>query len=369
MAQHIEGEGQSQAGVPTTIIACATVIEEMIPHLPPDASYEVLDFGLHVNPDALRGSLQVAIDRHSKTADRIILGYGLCSQAVVGLQARTLLWAWNPALLLIFVANGHNDALMIFWLLLGAYFIRRNHMEAGFLLMLLGALVKPIGVLALPLFFVSIWRERSSTAKRVRFLLVTAAGGLLLALISFMPFGSPLELGLRLLQEASAGAGFSPATMLILIGQDMGHAFSLAAVARITLLLFGLLVLWLLWRTWRGRSAVRGTADIYFGYLLQALNFRIWYAAWPFPWLLLDAGTQQREPHMDFRLRYGLWFLLTTQLSVVLYGHIRVYMLSGSQLLAHMIGVFFVFVLPFFLALWQKGGAVGRHGHSEESGE
>jgi hypothetical protein len=41
--------------------------------------------------------------------------------------ASTLLWAWNPALLLIFVANGHNDALMIFWLMLGVYFIRRNH--------------------------------------------------------------------------------------------------------------------------------------------------------------------------------------------------------------------------------------------------
>jgi hypothetical protein len=264
--------------------------------------------------------------------------------------ANTLLWAWNPALLLIFVVNGHNDALMIFWLMLGVYFIGRKHVQAGFLLLLLGALVKPIGILALLLFFVSIWRGRRSWAKRGQFLLLTAAGGLLLAAISFMPFGSPLELGQRLVQEAGTGAGFSPATMFILIGQDLGYALSLEAVARVTLLLFGLLLLWLLWWTWRGRSAVRGTADIYFGYLLQALNFRIWYAAWPFPWLLLDAGIQQQEPQADFRLRYGLWLLLTTQLSVILYGHIRVYLLGGSQLLAHIFGVFFVFVLPFFLA-------------------
>ncbi len=265
--------------------------------------------------------------------------------------ASTLLWAWNPALLLIFVANGHNDALMIFWLMLGVYFIRRKVVQVGFLLMLLGVLVKPIGVLALPLFFVTIWREQRSLARRIRFLLVSAAGGLLLALISFMPFGSPLELGQRLLQEASAGGGFSPAVTLILISQNSGLAISLAAMAKITLLLFGLLFLWLLWRTWRGRSAVRGTADIYFGYLLQALNFRIWYAAWPFPWLLLDAGTGWQEPRKDFRLRYGLWFLLTTQLSVILYGHIRVYLLGGSQLLAHILGMFFVFVLPLFLAM------------------
>jgi hypothetical protein len=60
------------------VIACATVIEEMLPLLTPDIPYEVLDFGLHLNPAGLKKTLQ----------DRIILGYGLCSMAVVGLQAR-----------------------------------------------------------------------------------------------------------------------------------------------------------------------------------------------------------------------------------------------------------------------------------------
>ena len=71
----------------TKIIACATVIEEMLPHLSPDATYEVLDFGLHIRPESLRDALQEAIDAASESADTIILGYGLCSQAVVGLRA------------------------------------------------------------------------------------------------------------------------------------------------------------------------------------------------------------------------------------------------------------------------------------------
>jgi len=87
MAQQFKGESEIQAGKRTAIIACATVIEEMIPHLPSDAKYEVLDFGLHVNPGALRSSLQEAIDTASQTAETILLGYGLCSQAVVGLRA------------------------------------------------------------------------------------------------------------------------------------------------------------------------------------------------------------------------------------------------------------------------------------------
>jgi hypothetical protein len=71
----------------TKIIACATVIEEMLPLLPEDMTYEILDFGLHLTPEKLRNRLQEKIDAASVEADTIILGYGLCSMAVVGLKA------------------------------------------------------------------------------------------------------------------------------------------------------------------------------------------------------------------------------------------------------------------------------------------
>jgi hypothetical protein len=69
------------------IIACETVIEEMLPLIPPKMKYEVLDFGLHIKPDILKVKLQEAVTVSSKEVDCIILGYGLCSQAVVGLKA------------------------------------------------------------------------------------------------------------------------------------------------------------------------------------------------------------------------------------------------------------------------------------------
>lgn len=70
------------------VIACATVIEEMKPLLPPEIEVELLDFGLHLRPEGLKGALQEAIDRLSPGADLLMLGYGLCSMAVVGLAAR-----------------------------------------------------------------------------------------------------------------------------------------------------------------------------------------------------------------------------------------------------------------------------------------
>jgi hypothetical protein len=71
------------------VIACATVIEEIQPFLPDDVSFEVLDFGLHLRPEGLRKVLQEKIDEASSNADVLLLGYGLCSMAVIGLQAKT----------------------------------------------------------------------------------------------------------------------------------------------------------------------------------------------------------------------------------------------------------------------------------------
>ena len=71
----------------TLVMACATVIEEMLPHLPKGMDHQIFDFGLHVNPDKLRSTLQEAIDAVSGQYDTIILGYGMCSQVVIGIKA------------------------------------------------------------------------------------------------------------------------------------------------------------------------------------------------------------------------------------------------------------------------------------------
>jgi hypothetical protein len=71
----------------TKIVACATVVEEMLPYLPAGMACEVLDFGLHLEPDGLKQTLQGAIDATRPPVSAIVLGYGLCAMAVVGLRA------------------------------------------------------------------------------------------------------------------------------------------------------------------------------------------------------------------------------------------------------------------------------------------
>jgi hypothetical protein len=71
----------------TLVIACATVFEEMAPLLPPEMDTQVLEFGLHANPNRLRLAIQEAIDSVSGQYERVLLGYGLCSRAIEGIRA------------------------------------------------------------------------------------------------------------------------------------------------------------------------------------------------------------------------------------------------------------------------------------------
>lgn len=69
----------------THLIACQTVWEEMQAFLPKGMSYTEVDMGLHTHPDKLRVELQRLVDAVEAERDTIVLGFGLCSNAVVGL--------------------------------------------------------------------------------------------------------------------------------------------------------------------------------------------------------------------------------------------------------------------------------------------
>ncbi|MEZ4516107.1 MAG: hypothetical protein R3C44_04450 [Chloroflexota bacterium] len=273
--------------------------------------------------------------------------------------AYVILWAWNPALLLTFVMDAHNDGLMLLWLLLGALAMERKRPVIGLLLVVMAILTKPIAALALPVFLVSEWRQAGNLQARLRLTLGTAAGTLLLVGLTFLPWAGrggwlagPTALALRLTREATAGAGFSPATFVYFVLQGAGLTVSVQSIGTVFLALFAVFFLLVLWKTWRGQPAAPGVAGVFAGYIVQALNFRIWYAAWPFPFLIRNATMEERDGAAEYWLRVGFWFLLTTQLSVVVYSHIRLELLGGSHPLAHLIGVPFTFLLPLLLARW-----------------
>lgn len=276
---------------------------------------------------------------------------------------RTVLWLFNPALLLIFVADGHNDSLMLFWLILGWAIMRRDVRQGilsgrlilGFLVMVLSPLTKAVGVFVLPFFFLHILRKLGTVQKRILFTAYTGLGSLILAFLSFFPFGSPLELAQRLVNEAGSGASFSIGSLYLLYLRDYLEqpitSSIMGTIASLSLFFLALTALILCGYSWfRGRSPLRASADIFFAYILQALNFRLWYTSWSFPFLLLDYDTQKWGLGDVYRIHIGLWFLFLSQLSPFIYAHLWVYLLNQNYLLTHLIGVPFTLLLPFLIA-------------------
>jgi hypothetical protein len=73
------------------LIACGTFrreLEAAIPASPGAVDPEFLELGLHERPSALRSLLQERVDAAGGSYDAILLGYGLCGNAVAGLRAR-----------------------------------------------------------------------------------------------------------------------------------------------------------------------------------------------------------------------------------------------------------------------------------------
>ena len=70
------------------LIACRVMIDEIRRFLPSEVEAEVFEISQHVRPKLLKDALQEAIDRADGNHDFIMLGYGLCSNAVVGLVAQ-----------------------------------------------------------------------------------------------------------------------------------------------------------------------------------------------------------------------------------------------------------------------------------------
>lgn len=269
--------------------------------------------------------------------------------------ARTLLWAWNPALLLSFAMNGHNDSMMLLWLLLGLWLLRRGHSTLGLVVMALAPLTKMSGLLPIPFFLLAALRDLPTARERLRLAGGVLLGSMALTWLWFLPYGPPWMILPRLLDTAQ-GVGYSPLAVPILaLGRLQAPVTRSQWALAGALALAALLLVWLR-QSWRGRSPLRGAADSLAAYVALALSFRIWYAAWPFPWLLLDAPPSGAARHTREqavilqRLHAGLWFLVCTQYSVLIYGQMRTALLGGERVWAHLLAVPVVFLLPLALA-------------------
>ncbi len=276
-------------------------------------------------------------------------------------RARRLMYfAWNPLVVLELVGNGHNDGVMLFFLLLCLWFLWLDRELAAHAALGLAVLIKVTPVFLWP--FLWLWGvlRRSSWGERIRYsawvtFIVLVTG------LSFVVFLWPDPHPWQALRESdSAGRSLQALGILAAQAFHVPHAFS--RVQRGMRMVFwagyGLILLWSVRVFVRLDSQdVRGAGLRLVGIwltvlsllvLLFASNWRPWYVTW-----FLAVATLSTSP-VWFKSVFVFSFTAAT--GDVFWTFLR-WLARGwlTPLYAHLIGIPWVFGVPIVVGLREGG--------------
>jgi len=218
-----------------------------------------------------------------------------------------LLLGWNPVLLYETWGNGHNDMAMTFWFLLVIWLISKRHFTLAALSLLLGALIKFIPMLLIPVVGMIAWREIKNAGQRLLFFAKTAIIGSLLTGLLYFPFWDgygTLDIGRRMqLFTTSIPSVLYKALKPVSGTQPAGQIVSLASL--------GLLLLFVLHQSLSSSKSdpeeetLQKTFNILTFYLLVVcLWFHQWYGLW-----LITLSPLLSKRDRIFALLFGFWVL------------------------------------------------------------
>src|SRR6266567_6712546 len=104
--------------------------------------------------------------------------------------AGTLLYAWNPVVLLLGIAEMHYDLVVILFILLAAFFYQRKAFLLGWVCLLLATLMNALVLLLLLIFMRALWKESRAMPGGRRFLWWAALLGIsaVIVVLAYSPY-------------------------------------------------------------------------------------------------------------------------------------------------------------------------------------
>jgi alpha-1,6-mannosyltransferase len=196
--------------------------------------------------------------------------------------AGTLAYLWNPLIVVEVAAEGHNDSLMVFFVLLALLLTIRRRASSGFGAMFLGVLTKYVPLLFMPIQLLYSWRTRASTT---RFAKQIAAGVAAAAILATVLFGG-LWVGPRTFDAVRAaaepGSSGSTRTMVELAFSRIGSGTVEAIVDIAVIIAFAVFIGVVAWFVEGKDDLLRACAIVSLAYLFVASpSYWPWYAVLP----------------------------------------------------------------------------------------
>jgi hypothetical protein len=271
-----------------------------------------------------------------------------------GYARSLLLFAWNPLVLVQGVGNGHNDVIMLVWLLLAVYVWQRRRSSAltavtGGLLagaaITLAVLTKAAAGLLGLLLVVAIVRDQPGW-RRFAVLAGLAGVGAAVAALAYLPFWPPWQSIAGVLDEMANRYTYTiAATLRLGLREWLPPAVARDIPRLIGQLLFVVVLGWMAAQLWRRRLDLVSAGFLaYFTYLVAGASYRIWYPLWlaPLAALSLSAAVRWRT----------ILLCLTSELSVIVYYFVwRWYWPDAGWVQMHLLVVPWQFGLPLLLPM------------------
>lgn len=195
--------------------------------------------------------------------------------------AAAVAWLWNPLLLWEGIGNGHNDVVVMCFVVAAIYCWRSGRDGWVIPLLLASVLIKYVTVLLLPIAIVMLWRGKTMR-RRLIVALQSALASAVLLVVALYPFFDVKALRESIDQQSGLIMS-SPMAGLILLSNRFHWTFNVTDVgkrgAEIIVALTLLALLWLLIRDWiTGPHAMLLVMTVYVA--VGAWNFRPWYLIW-----------------------------------------------------------------------------------------
>jgi hypothetical protein len=235
-----------------------------------------------------------------------LLAYVACSVVIWRLLQRlrpalavagTLLFAWNPLLQFELVGNGHNDVVMVLFVLLAVYALVAQWRLWVLPLLALAVLTKLPAIALAPVFLIGLWRGPGARQEKIAAVVAGSAIGLALTVALYAPFWAGYDTFFFL----SRGNWFT-ASIPTMLREFLRQWFLYEDAGRLAGTLVGLgftafvaLRLSLLWRqeqrehtpadTWE--PWLGAAHDVTFVYLAFAT---LWWQPWYLTWLVALAA-------------------------------------------------------------------------------
>ena len=197
---------------------------------------------------------------------------------------------WNPFALFEYSANGHNDIVMMFFIILAVFVLIKEYHVWALTLILASALIKFASLPLIPLFFFYSFIHQPTWKKKILYTLESTVASLSLLLATFTPFWEGSRTLQRFLSETQ-GQLYSFSMFL----QDLSsQRIPFNQATQIGWALFAICFSYALWLSSKDIShMLKGCAITMFALLaFIATYIQPWYLIWPFVLAILIPRTE-----------------------------------------------------------------------------